>query len=670
VSAAQRRPPAESGRTSPSGASALEHSAVPIWFSVTVLGVLAFCMAPAVTWLPTPLIIQIAGLLLLRLYALHLGLRRLSMPLLVATAAAALITLALFAPPLLSREGSSAALLTLSALKAMEGWRRRDAHLLLLIGCFMTLNTVVMHPGPGLAYGLISLLALVTTLRLSFTHTERTPAGTFPAPDLHSAARLTLFAGGRLLLALPLALTCYLVLPRTGPMARLPWGTQDAPRSGLSDNVRPGSISHLAQDHSEAFRVTFDGPVPRPEERYFRALVLNTYDGSGWNSTGTYPPSPPLFTGTLRTYHLDLPGGFGPWIPVLGTVTVPPSDTALSPADELIDLAPTLARRGLDLQVTEAAVSGLQASRGELALNLVLPAGHNPATRALAATWKQAPDTARVEQALTFFRQDHLTYTLDPPLLQGDDQVDDLLYRTRQGFCEHFASSFVYLMRASGVPARLVVGYQGGTPTEGGAPNGHTTLSVRNSDAHAWAEVWLTGRGWQRIDPTAVVSPQRLERQVALPLAGGASMFARPLQRLWQRITHLPLTPAALALGTLTLVLGTAGIGLTLGRRRSTRPGTSGDWETARLYTALTDRLDVPPLPGESPSTYASRVGLASPDQAQRIQTLTRRYLDLRYGPGSEQISAESVRRLRRDISGLNAVPGRTNRTTRRRRAG
>src|ERR1039457_5975328 len=122
---------------------------------------------------------------------------------------------------------------------------------------------------------------------------------------------------------------------------------------------------------------------------------------------------------------------------------------------------------------------------------------------------KPRTGAAIAERALSYFREQGFVYTLEPPLL-GRDSVDEFLFGSKSGFCEHYASSFVFLMRAAGVPARVVTGYQGGdiNPVDG-------YMIVRQSDAHAWAEVWLKGRGWVRFDPTAAASPVRVESGIA-----------------------------------------------------------------------------------------------------------------------------------------------------------
>ena len=158
--------------------------------------------------------------------------------------------------------------------------------------------------------------------------------------------------------------------------------------------------------------------------------------------------------------------------------------------------------------------------------HMYLPPNFNPRTQQLARDWARTfPKTEdKVQAVLKMFRNENFFYTLEPPLL-GTHSVDEFLFSTRAGFCEHYASSFVVLMRAMRVPARVVSGYQGGTRN---TQDGY--YEIKQSDAHAWAEVWFAGRGWIRIDPTAAVAPDRILKNLAATqtpsgLAGMVSQY-------------------------------------------------------------------------------------------------------------------------------------------------
>ncbi|RTK99023.1 MAG: transglutaminase domain-containing protein, partial [Neisseriaceae bacterium] len=167
----------------------------------------------------------------------------------------------------------------------------------------------------------------------------------------------------------------------------------------------------------------------------------------------------------------------------------------------------------------------LPESEFDLQQALRLPSGYNPRARQLAQQWRTNSRTPGevVDHALRYFNRQQFFYTLQPPLL-GSDSVDDFLFNSRRGFCEHYASSFVFLMRAAGVPARVVTGYMGGELNPVGG-----YLIVRQSDAHAWAEVWLGNAGWQRVDPTAAVAPARVQQDLAsaLPISDSLPLAIR-----------------------------------------------------------------------------------------------------------------------------------------------
>jgi hypothetical protein len=278
-------------------------------------------------------------------------------------------------------------------------------------------------------------------------------------------------------------------------------------------------------------------------------------------------------------------------------------------------------------------------------------------------------DAAQIlERVLTWFSTNALTYTLAPPLLE-DDPVDEFLFETRRGFCEHFSSAFTFMMRAAGVPARVVTGYQGGTVNRVDG-----TLVVRQSDAHAWAEVWLPERGWVRVDPTALAVPARIERGVsaALPAGetrplmmrdGATAEMLRALRDRWEALAnawnrnivgydrrrqgdflqHLGLdradwqTLGATLGGALALLM----LALVAWAMRQRRPGDALDrlW---RRFGARLARRGLARLPSEGPIDYAERVARALPDQADQVRLIARSYARLRYGPPSANAAART----------------------------
>ncbi|HEX6736559.1 MAG TPA: DUF3488 and transglutaminase-like domain-containing protein, partial [Azonexus sp.] len=401
---------------------------------------------------------------------------------------------------LFGRDAGVALLVMLMALKLLELKSRRDAVVVVTLGYFLLLTHYFYSQSIATGLWLLAALWLLTAalIRVHGGHAA-TPVGT-----LRHAA---LLAGQ----ALPFMLVLYLLFPRVaGPLWGLPQDAH-AGRTGLSETMAPGNIANLARSGEIAFRVLFDGTPPPRDRLYWRGPVLEDFDGTSWRPySGTTPRARLEFLGPPLAYETTLEGHNRRWLLALDAPAAQPADTVLSGTLTANARQPISHRQrfrfaaGLDYRFNA------EESPPVLARNLLLPPGRNPRTIELARGWKTAGSSpqALIDRALALFASQFF-YTLQPPLL-GENSVDDFLFTTRRGFCEHYAAAFVVLMRAAGVPARVVTGYQGGerNPVDG-------YLVVRQSDAHAWAEVWLADRGWVRVDPTAAVSPARIETGLA-----------------------------------------------------------------------------------------------------------------------------------------------------------
>jgi transglutaminase-like putative cysteine protease len=424
----------------------------------------------------------------------------------------------------------SALLVVLGAAKLLETRGQRDAVVLATVSLILVLAAALDRQD------LARLPLYVATGWLAL-------AGIAALGNVRAAAsarRAFLTAGRTALYAIPLAALCFVLVPRL-PGAL--WSMPGAGRSetGLSDEMSPGSISELSISDEIAFRVRFDGPAPPPPQRYWRGPVLHDFDGYTWRRTQQYPRSqeaeplsPPV------RYHVMLEPHGGRFLFVLDTF----EKIEGIAYNQLFD-GEVQAWRRITGPTSYDGISALEArSAGELSTNgrrvdTRLPPGRNPRSVALARAMRAAAesDADYARRVMEYFGSGGFEYTLTPPLLDLDS-IDDLLFNTRLGFCGHFASAFVMLMRAADVPARVVTGYQGGIWNPVG---GYYT--VRQSDAHAWAEVWLEGQGWTRFDPTGVVSPARLQRGAAnaidAGLATGNALFGevswlRGLRDAWE----------------------------------------------------------------------------------------------------------------------------------------
>jgi transglutaminase-like putative cysteine protease len=291
------------------------------------------------------------------------------------------------------------------------------------------------------------------------------------------------------------------------------WGLTKEQRggiTGLSDTMSPGEISDLITSNDVAFRVNFDTEIPAQQKLYWRGPVMVKFNGRTWYQARherlneeykVTTDNPVNYTVTLEPHGKK-------WIFGLDIPVRTPGFSYMSSEYQLRSIKPVndLKRYSLVSQLDYQI--GRQESFEYLLLAEQLPSNNNLQTIALGQKWASELDSELeiVSQALLMFREQNFVYTLQPPLL-GESASDEFLFETRRGFCEHYASSFALLMRAAGIPSRIVTGYQGGELNQVG-----NYLIVRQSDAHAWTEIWLQDRGWVRIDPTAAVSPDRIEK--------------------------------------------------------------------------------------------------------------------------------------------------------------
>jgi transglutaminase-like putative cysteine protease len=407
-------------------------------------------------------------------------------------------------------------LVLLIALKLLELRGRRDLNLVVFLTFFVQITLFLYQQDL-----LVALLSICTTLLLFFILLSINLADTDLTAKRKSALVLGIFVK-----SLPLTIALFVLFPRL-QVPLFAFARADMSSStGLSDSMSPGSINRLIESDAVALRAKFNGQPPSPDQLYWRGPVFGDFDGRTWSGHSR------LAQNSIDRSRLI----FDPKRGVDYTVTMEPTNRNWVLALELANSVTSDDFESI-LSTNLQQVSGNnfrdrvryrvrsypQFRVGpfkpdpELKQWLPLPPGYNPRTRQFAVDLRNqivdpsdpdphARDAAVVDAVLNHFRRGGYHYTLRPPLL-GRDSIDDFLFETRLGFCEHYAAAFVVLMRAAEIPARVVTGYQGGeiNPVDG-------NLTVRQSDAHAWAEVWLPSRGWTRVDPTAVVSPVRIEQ--------------------------------------------------------------------------------------------------------------------------------------------------------------
>lgn len=415
-------------------------------------------------------------------------------------------------------------------LKLLELRRYRDLLVSVYLGYFVTATQFLFHSGPLAAlYGGLSLLVLTASL--------------LAAHQSGGGRALSAVRPAALLLAqsVPLMLVLFVVLPRAGALWSVPQN-ESAAATGVSDRMSPGDFGSLAQSDELAFRVTFEEQAPPRDQRYWRGLVLSYFDGRTWTRSERQS------AGAFASWS---EGAIDQWRELLDTEGEPVRyEVMLEPSHRrwVYALAAPVRWEGGELgvgremrlqrrervgqriayRVTSYPDYRLQArglAEWERRQELQLPEQGNPRTRERAERWREQSDSpeALVERLMQHFSEGY-RYTLQPPTL-GEHSVDEFLWQSRAGFCEHYAGSFVFFLRAAGIPARVVVGYLGAE-----ANSREEFWSVRQRDAHAWAEVWLEGRGWVRFDPTAAVAPARLEQGLGAALEGeDATLLDRPV---------------------------------------------------------------------------------------------------------------------------------------------
>lgn len=396
------------------------------------------------------------------------------------------------------QQAGAALLLVMVALKLLEIRSQRDVVVTLFLGYFVVVTTYFFNQSIVIAgYSLLSIWLI--TAALIQVHAGRT----LPV------SRLARSSAAMLIHALPIMLILFVIFPRVpGPI----WGSPEQDQTGqtgLSDRLEPGDIARLLENDATALRVRFDGPPPASSQQYWRAMVMTDFDGRGWRVDRNRPEiSLDAETAAEVRYTATLESTRAHYLPMLEFPVEIPDHASLLDNLQVVQRQ-RIANRlqysgGADLAF--ASLSPL--SPAERARALALPSGAAPRARTQAGLWRAAhgdSDQAIVQQALERFSEEPFRYTLRPPRLTGD-YTDAFLFETRAGYCEHYASTFAVLMRAAGIPARVIVGYQGGQWMDTG-----NYLRLRQADAHAWTEVWLEDTGWTRVDPTAAIAPERIE---------------------------------------------------------------------------------------------------------------------------------------------------------------
>lgn len=546
----------------------------------------------------------------------------------------------------LGRDAGVALFVTMLSLKLLESFRRRDLLLVACLSYFMIVTHFYYSQSVPVALYMILPLTATTATLIDMQATVS------PPPWLRWRQGVMLLAQ-----AVPLMVLMFFVFPR---LANPFWsfeGMGDETRTGLGDRMSPGSFTDLIIDDSTALRVKFEGPAPDQQDLYWRGRVLWDYDGTTWNADWV------LSQGIPRLERIGEPLRYRVTLEphdrrILLGLDVPARRPKLGTINQDFELFAKIPVTGVRSYVMESypryiATPELEAPYRRAALRL--PDDYNPRTLVYAQELRQRfpDDEDLIRYALTQFNEQEFVYSFTPPLL-GRHAVDEFLFDTREGFCEHYAGSFTALMRAAGIPARVVIGYQGGVFN----PVGNYVL-VRHSDAHAWTEVRLEGRGWVRMDPTAMVAPERIRVGLSEALPETRALFNRPwlqpirlswdaVQNVWNEwvvsydpdrrlqlfkrigLDEVSFRNAAIGIAVLG-ALSVVGMALITLRRLA-----RGKLDPLlKLYQQFTTKLAraglKPRRPSEGPIDYAARARKRFPAVGEDIDRITALYTGLRY---------------------------------------
>ncbi len=586
---------------------------------------------------------------------------------------------------LVGLEPTVALLLTAFALKFIELSQRKDAYVLLFLGYFICITEFLFSQDLLVTVYLLATVVLVTTALVALHQ-----------PGEHQFRPGTIrLASIMLLQAMPLMVVLFFVFPRFGPLWTVPIMSHTA-KTGMSDFMKPGDVASLSQSDEVAFRVKFEGKIPDKSALYWRGLVFSRLEQGVWSALGHYDV--PLQEQRARTvntvgaalrYSIIMEPTQQNWLYGLHFAHSNTPGVMHTSDYRLFSPAPVETEFLYTVETWQNIATDTQLSDWRRNIETRLPPVGNPKTRQLALDLRadSNSDADFVAQALGHFNREAFVYTLRPGTLSGRHPIDQFMFQSRRGFCEHFASAFVFMMRAAGVPARVVAGYQGGeiNPV-------NKTVIVHQFDAHAWAEVWIADQGWVRVDPTSAVSPLRIELGLEEAMETEGSFLATaPLSPL--RYRNIPLLNllrlrydaltyrwqswvvgfdrdqqfdllhrffgeisvrsfATLLLGSWALVL--VPVAVSLFHKRDTHPTNPSD-KHYRKFCERMARIGLVRATGETPGQFALRAHDAVPDCSEQLWHITSLYNELAYaGASATGSSAQMLKKFARAVSRFN----------------
>ncbi len=635
-------------------------------FAILLAGIL-LTLAPQMLRLPLWVLALVGAMIIWRA---RLAIRQEALPrkwLLLGLVFAGVFAIYAHYRTLFGRDVGVSMLVLFLGLKLLETRNERDVIVVTFLCYFLLLSNFFYGQTPAIGLHMAATVIVLTAAMVGFNASQLSWRHSFK-----TSARMTAQA-------LPIAVALFIFFPRVdGPMWVLPDLRQGA-TIGLSDSMAPGTISHLSQSDAIAFRARFDEGAPPRHLLYWRGPVFQKFDGRTWSANERNEMASRLLApaGPRTAYDVTLEPHDRQWLFALEMATQVPTGAFATTDHQMLANKPIRARFRYRTESALQQRARDMTTPAELRDAQALPDGYNPQSIALAKQWRQElrSDRAILERSTAFIASQGLRYTVTPPTL-GRHSVDEFLFDTKLGFCEHFAAAFVVLMRAANIPARVVTGYQGGTinPIDG-------NLTVRQADAHAWAEIWLEDIGWVRVDPTATAAPARVEGGLAAAVPQNESLpfMMRPgipliaeLRHNWEALVnqwnqwvigydatrqqrllqHLGMPSASMQhLLHATFIIVAISLLIVTGlilRGRPTPDPIQRLWFKfcARLEAAGTARFAA-----EGPLDFAARAAHEHPAAADAIRRVAALYIELRYGHASGR---DGQAELRRSIGSVN----------------
>ena len=653
------------------------------WMLVALVAIIAPHVPRMPVWL-----VGVCAVCVLARVLIHQG--RLSYPGFLIKAGIVIIVMtamvAQFGRDVFATESTVAILIVAICLKLLEMHRKRDVLLVVYLSYFTLIAEFIWSQSILIAAYMVGCVLLVTAALMSLNQTE----------EYQNPLRTLKLSSAILLQSVPLMLALFILFPRISPLWSVPLQSASA-RTGLSDSMSPGDIGDLIASDELAFRVSFEGEQPASSELYWRAITLDDFDGREWEQSFNFEPqylgadrretrdwfNNIEYQGDILEYNVIMEPTDENWIYTLKVPQIV-DDRMVMRRDFQVDSVRNISQRfSYDMRSHLSHRVDTGVSQRLLRRWLSLPDNSNQESLQFAADMREQAlsDEAYVRNVLDYFTQQEFFYTLSPPLL-GENPVDEFLFATREGFCEHYASSFTFLMRAAGIPARVVTGYQGGeyNPYD-------NTLVVRQYDAHAWSEVWLEGQGWIRVDPTAAVAPYRIEQgsqftfqedEVFLQNAGLSllrfrnSLFLNDLRYRLEMIDYTwnrfvlnydqsmqfaffsrffnEVTREKIITSSLVFVFLSFSIIIFMVLRKPSRNHLNPATELYLGFCEGLSRQGLSRKRGETPWHYYQRLSRIKPAWAQQIREITEKYIDLVYRRRESDEDKAAIRDLKTQI--------------------